>query len=72
MATIMIALTIFNLYRLLSPQAAGTRLGSQGSNVSLRFFGCMQAEFVISACDGFSSSNPAILCLDYDWRPLVH
>jgi hypothetical protein len=72
MAMIMIALTIFNVYRLLSPQAAGTRLDYTGSNVSLTVCGCMQAEFVLSAYAGFSRADPAISWLDYDRRPLVY
>ena len=72
MAMIIMVLTIFNLYRLLSPQAAGTRLDYTGSNVSLTFCGCMQAEFVLSVCDGFSRADPAISSLDYDRRPLVY
>ena len=72
MAMIIMVLTIFNLYRLLSPQAAGTRLDYTGSNVSLTFCGCMQAEFVLSAYEEFSRADPAISCLDNDRRPLVY
>ena len=31
----------------------------------------MQAEFVLSAYEGFSRADPAISCLDYDRRPFV-
>jgi len=72
MAMIMMVLTIFNVYQLLSPQAAGTRLDYTGSNVSLTVCGCMQAEIVLSGCNGFSRADPAISCLDDDRRPLVY
>ena len=52
MAMIIMVLTIFNVYQLLSPQAAGTRLDYTGSNVSLTVCGCMQAEFVILHATG--------------------
>jgi hypothetical protein len=72
MAMIMMVLTIFNVYRLLSPQAAGTRLDYTGSNVSLTVCGCMQAEFVICERDVVSRADPAISCLDHDRRPLIY
>ena len=72
MAMIMMVLTIFNVYQLLSPQAAGTRLDYTGSNVSLTVCGCMQAEFVLSVGDGFSEADRAILCLNHDWRAFVN
>ena len=72
MATIMMVLTIFNVYRLLSPQAAGSRLDYTASNVSLTVCGCMQAEFVICERDMVSRADPAMSRLDYDRRPLVY
>jgi hypothetical protein len=73
-ATIMIAFTIFNLYRLLSPQAAGTRLGLYGKQrfSSVLWMYCYHNLYLLHATASSYTRHHGISCLDYNRYALVH